>query len=501
MKTHVIQLNEFDDSISIPDKLGWSKAARILIIWPDAGKIQLSILDLLLILRKADALGSQMAIVSDEPRILEQCKYLGIQVFDSIPEAYKKPWRRSTRIKHRRLDENNLEDRSVFVNKSLTHSQQPQRKFPLPLRWVIFLCAIISLLFLVGFFVPSAEIKVKAIPQNRSIEIPAWASPENSNVSVSGGLPVQIIHVIVEDTLEGTSSGYSRIPGNFAQGELTFRNLTAEIVNIPVGTIVQTQQDQPVRFRTLDSLILPPGIDSAGEVEAVSLIGGVLGNVAANSINSVEGVIGGSVAVNNNEQFGGGTDIKSLSPSSSDLLSAQTSVKEKLSAKALQELIDLYEQENLLAKETFSLDKVLFEEMSPPIGTAGERYLYRLRCDYSIWMISLDDIRQLSLQSLQANLPTTFHIDENSLQTQIITQPILDSNGILQLGIMATAQIDPLLNSEELANTIINLDVPSAISKIEQTGDWLVSTAPTISPSFWKKLPYLSMRIKVALDG
>ncbi len=500
MKTHVIQLNEFDDLISINDKIGWSKAARVLVIWPNAGKIQLSILDLLLILRKADSLGSQMAVVSDEPRILEQCKYLGIQVFDSIPEAYKKPWRRSMRIKHRSLQDDRFKNKPENF-KQPVGSLNKTIKIPLPVRWGIFIISILSLLLLIGFFVPSADIQVKAVPQKKSVELNAWASPTNKKVSLAGGIPVQIFRVIEEDSVEGISSGYIRVSGNYAQGELTFRNLTTETVNVPAGTIVQTSGNDPVRFRTLNSLQLAAGIGSVGVVEARSTIAGVIGNVAANSINSIEGAVGGSVAVINDNQFSGGTDIKSLSPSSIDMEKVQSEVKRSLTEKALLEFEDLYAPENLLVKDTFSLDKILYEEISPPIGSAGERFRYQLRCEFSMWMISMDDLNQLALQTLQASMPSTYQVDENSIQIKLTTEPVLESNDILQLSILASAQIDPVLNSEQLANSIISLEVPKAISKIEENGEWQVITNPVINPSFWKKLPFLSMRIKVAQDG
>ncbi len=41
MKTHVIQLDSNDDFISIRDKTGWVKAPRILIVWPDIGRIKI----------------------------------------------------------------------------------------------------------------------------------------------------------------------------------------------------------------------------------------------------------------------------------------------------------------------------------------------------------------------------------------------------------------------------------------------------------------------------
>ena len=99
MKTHVIQLDSTDDYISIRDKIGWVKAPRILIVWPDSGRIKLLELEIQLISIKADNLGAQLAFVCDDPLVMQICSSLGIQVFTSIPEAQRRPWRRPKKLR------------------------------------------------------------------------------------------------------------------------------------------------------------------------------------------------------------------------------------------------------------------------------------------------------------------------------------------------------------------------------------------------------------------
>lgn len=39
MKTHVVQLERDDDVVSARDKMLWSKAPRILVVWPRRGRV------------------------------------------------------------------------------------------------------------------------------------------------------------------------------------------------------------------------------------------------------------------------------------------------------------------------------------------------------------------------------------------------------------------------------------------------------------------------------
>ena len=43
MKTAIVQLDAFDNVISIREKISWSKTQRILLVWPNKGKIKLDL--------------------------------------------------------------------------------------------------------------------------------------------------------------------------------------------------------------------------------------------------------------------------------------------------------------------------------------------------------------------------------------------------------------------------------------------------------------------------
>lgn len=91
MKTFVIQLEAIDDALSIRDKMGWSKAKRILLVWAVKGP-QLAPIDLRLIQRRSAQLGAQLAIVCRDEKIIASAQDSGIVIFSSVQKAQRGFW-------------------------------------------------------------------------------------------------------------------------------------------------------------------------------------------------------------------------------------------------------------------------------------------------------------------------------------------------------------------------------------------------------------------------
>jgi hypothetical protein len=99
MKTQVIQLERHDDVTSVKDKIAWSKASRVLLVWPKRGRVLYRPLDLLLLQRACQAEGAQFACVADDDDVLDHAKELGIPVFRSAKVAQRLAWRRQRQKK------------------------------------------------------------------------------------------------------------------------------------------------------------------------------------------------------------------------------------------------------------------------------------------------------------------------------------------------------------------------------------------------------------------
>ncbi len=500
MKTHVIQLNHFDDTISIKDKISWSKATRILVVWPDSGKIVLTRIDLMLILRQVDAQGAQLALVSDDQKLIELSKEIGIQVFESIPSAYKSPWRRSKRIKRRGFEE--IQPQKIDVrNHPFSNPAGKQFWNSRFLRVPLFILALFAIVCLFAFFVPAASIGVEPVSELKSIDLAVWANPDISTVNFSGALPARIVYVEVEDSYAGLSSGYVRIPGQNASGELTFRNLTNSQVQIPAGTIVRTAGESLIRFKTDALLALPEGINSVGQVSATSLGGGVSGNVPPFSINAIEGMIGGSVAVENTSPFSGGTDIKTLAPTENDYLEASGVLKKSLDNKALEIFRDEFPGIYMFVDETLTQESVIFEERFPTADSPGERFTLRMKYKYSIWTITNSDLIELVKLASNSIIEKGESIDPDSINIKNTSSPRFDEDLTLRWEISAKMVVKPEINATNLAERLAGLSVAEAEGLIQKDTSLTLTDNVTVYPAFWQRLPYLPFRIQVTING
>ncbi|HQL39913.1 MAG TPA: hypothetical protein PKV95_10590 [Anaerolineaceae bacterium] len=94
MKTQVIQLERYDDVISTRDKLGWSKAPRVVLVFPTRGRILQRKLDLILLIRYARLQAMQIALVTMDPVVRDHATEVGLPFFTSIRQAQRKAWRR-----------------------------------------------------------------------------------------------------------------------------------------------------------------------------------------------------------------------------------------------------------------------------------------------------------------------------------------------------------------------------------------------------------------------
>jgi hypothetical protein len=146
MKTHVIQLAAHDDYHSVRDQMTWAKSARILLVLPKKGNILESKLDLVMLERLANDLGSQIAIVTDDEIIIGNAEDLKIPVFETINEAQRQTWKTARKHKIYISGKNRLSQ--LLLNSGQFRTFESNGKQSSWLRVAIFGVGVISLLIL-----------------------------------------------------------------------------------------------------------------------------------------------------------------------------------------------------------------------------------------------------------------------------------------------------------------------------------------------------------------
>src|SRR5512133_3751040 len=174
MKTYIVQLEPHDDAISARDKISWSKARRVLLIWPRRGKILSRRVDLLLLQRHSQQLGAQIAIVTRSSDVKAHAENLGIAVFDSAVKAQASSWHRARKRKSPGL-ETAADGRAAWAERlaavrpvgsraqlreqrDVLHARQPENHW---LRLSAFGIGVLAFLILALCFVPGARVELK----------------------------------------------------------------------------------------------------------------------------------------------------------------------------------------------------------------------------------------------------------------------------------------------------------------------------------------------------
>ena len=156
MKTYVIQLSAHDDYHSVRDQMTWAKSARILLVLPKKGNILESRLDLVMLERQANDLGSQIALVTDDEIITGNADELNIPVFETIKEAQRQSWKTARKRKIYLSGKKRINSMSLISGQFRSIDLNGKQN-----SWVrvgIFGVGVISLLILLFFLFPSAEI-------------------------------------------------------------------------------------------------------------------------------------------------------------------------------------------------------------------------------------------------------------------------------------------------------------------------------------------------------
>jgi hypothetical protein len=496
MKTYIVQLDSHDDVISTRDKISWSKARRVLLVWPRHGRVLERRVDLLLLQRHSQQIGVQLAVVTRRDEVRQNARDLGIAVFTKPVQAQQAPWRRpnprrrSFRPENEQPpDPNSLRQRrEQFAGRPVINGW---------LRIAIFSMGVLSFLALALFFMPGARVELAPVRQAQTLSIAAWANPQISQPNPSGGMPAYALRVEVEGRDMAESSGLALVDDEVAAGSVHFTNLTDQPVLIPAATALLTLNRSAVRFLTTRAVELPAGPGQTAAVPVRAEVPGPNGNVDAGQIRAVEGAIGLRVSVDNLEAVQGGSARRSPAPSPQDYRALHQKLLKQLQLTALEELQARLQPGQRLLYETIRLVEETAEEREPAIGQPADRLQMTLRAEFEGWYVEERDMQFVAQAALDANLPPGFRPVDDSLRTHFSAEPVVDENGAARWMLDAERVLQADW-SRELAVMVIRGRSLEDASQILQAA-FSLSTAPqiTLFPKWWIRLPFLPFRIAV----
>jgi hypothetical protein len=332
MKTLVIQLEGFDDVISIKDKMAWQSCQRVLLVWPKRGRILSNELDLVLLQRNAQANGAELALVTHHPVIMDWALEKEIPLFASINAAERSAWNPS----HPPLQKNVFLAVYRHLKLKKLHSHLfffliKSSRGGVMVAMAVSLAALLAL-FLVIF--PSAEITFYPQVAIQENEMEFSASEKQTAINPAGGIPAFPVYIETSAELSRPSSGFATVAATKAQGIVTLTNLSGKELILPEGSFLITNDKEPGFFVLTRSATLPAGIGETIQADAQALLAGEIGNIEAESIVSLAGEAGAQVRVINEAPFSGGTSTQVPAPDEKDYQILKEQLLDQLATQA-----------------------------------------------------------------------------------------------------------------------------------------------------------------------
>lgn len=495
MKTFILRLETQDDVTSIRDKLGWAKAARILLAFPRRRPPVLSRLDIILIQRAASQMGGQLAFTTRHPDSIKLAKLLGIPVFTSIQSAQRMPWLTADR-KHR-LPVRRRSERANLVELRKGLLSEPDQPTPNLLRYTAFMLGALAFLTLVLLFVPAAVIEVPITVEVQTINMTVRPTVGSTSVLPGVQIPAAAVHTTVAGQLETVATGEMLVPDASARTTLLVTNQTDQSIPIPTGTVFMTSASSPVRFLTQARAELAAGYGQTIELQAQAELPGSFSNLPAASINAAEGPIGLLVKVTNTTPAEGGTDRPGRSASESDYNQLYDALITSLTETAVHNLEAVYGNELMIISESMKVDRIVEEQRQPAVNTPADRAKLSLVVDISGLAVSRTDLEAAAAPSMDAALPKGKSVEPGSYSFEGVNPPLILSDGRIVWDIQATRNVIQTTQFQNIPALVKGHQITDAQQIVQNHLGLNHPPAINLNPSWWPRLPLIPFRIEV----
>jgi len=523
MKTYILRLEPHDDLVSARDKMGWAKDSRILLVWPEKKSILNRRLDLILLQRHSRLLGSPLALVTRDSEVHYFAPRLGIPVFRTIAKAQGQRWRvprhfrRLGDTEHRQEkaeragaealpEHSDVLYRQPFESSAKLVSPRPESsltELKPPARLAFFVAGVLALLALAVCLAPSARVTLTPRTLVQDVLINAWSSPEIERVNIGGATPSRLVAVSVEGRDRLPASGAVRLPSQPAAGVVTFTNLTDQLVEIPKGSGVRglSTENAGIRFITTQAGQAPAGSGQTVDLPVQCAMPGPRGNLPAGALSAIEGMLGLQLSAVNPSPTRGGADQLLPIPTRADRLKLADQLRLALEKTALLEIQQQLNPGDLLIPGSLQLISTVDETYKPAENLPGDQLSLSQRLEFQARVVEASALQNLAQMVFDANLPTGYQAQEDTLQLEILTQPEIDASGVIRWRIHAVRRVAAQISASEAVQIALGLDPCQAVQRL--TVRLPLEQPPDIElqPAWWPRLPILPFRISVQSQG
>jgi hypothetical protein len=500
VKVQIVYLSSADDANSTRDMLGWVQATRVLLVWPDHGKILTDRLELVKIQRFAKQRNLQIGLLTFDSDVRQNAQELSFPIFDSLEDLPESKWE----IKTPKSIQDSEEALSRYTSPPV---QQLKERMPAwvenirsrNIRLPAALIFGISLLLLI-IIVPSAVIDLSPTGTGKFLPISVDLYSEADLESELGKIRVEKYRVDVVGSATISTSGWTRVPKSPAQGVAIFENHTEDPINIPSHTVLWTSGSIEQKFRTTTTAELLGGFGAKVEIAVEAITSGAEGNVPANSISAIEGPLGLLISVSNPRALKGGVDEIHPTATQSDLDDVEEQLLEELFLLASSEIGSNLQEKLVIVEDGIWLERVIDQEYNHKPGEIANELTMEMEVSVVMLVYHELDLERLILNEMSQDLPVGVEVIPTSLSYEVQTEPPGLTDGRWGLGIQAEVETYDTLDFRDVKTMIFGRTPESALRILRDTTPHLIGSKITLYPSWMPILPFWTERIQLHWD-
>lgn len=462
----------------------------MLLVWPERGGILARRLDLVLLQRQAQRQRSQLALVTQDPRVRDHADLLGIPVFESTDRLSEREWRRG-----RRRSRSPIRVREApSPAEGLVVPPRASLRVPAGLRRIVGAAALLSLFAAALAVLPSARVVLRpeAFPQRATYAFVLDSDPDGS--AASDSLAAQRLLSRLSGEMRLATTGEVSVPTTYAAGEVVFVNLTSGAQTIPSGQSVRPAERQDLFFVTQQTVHLGPFRGARATASIRASVPGEAGNVSARQINAVDGPVGLAVSVTNPSPTAGGTDQMRAAAAAADRAAVYARLEADLIAQAEAQWRDSLPEDSLLAPGTAAVARVVHEQYSSEIGSPADSHALFLDVEIGALAYRRAALEASVVAALDQAIPDGLQPIPGSLQLEVLAP---GSGGRLQ--VRAVRQVFRPPDRTALSRDLAAMPVADARRLLEAAG---LAASPVIllHPPWFPTLPWSAVRIDVVWE-
>ncbi len=516
----IIYLEADDDIPIIRDKLEWAQADRVLLVIPGQHRVLRSLVNLKLLSRHARNQSIKLALVTNDPRVVELSYEADLTTFGSVERAQRSHWlsedAKDGQIPSARRLVTETEDEPIAIpdlpERPLKNVRRPRRLpyfrprpnevLPRPLLalgfLILLLMAGVTMAVALALIYPEGRIQLTPATQTIEADLVVRANPEVDQIDYTTlDIPARLVQVEIRQVGGMPPATTENLPADRAQGTVTFVNRTDLQITIPASTTLATSSGTNVRFLTVQTATVPAAFNATAQTGVIAVDPGPSGNVAAGQINRIpDPVLSRQVTVINEAPATGGSLAPAGVVTRADKDRLQAIVLQQIQQEGYSQLLEGLAEQEFIPPESLiviPLDAVYTPSLD---GEVTAELKLEMRAVLRGTAIGGQNANQLALAALQTKVPPGYFLDPRSLQFIADRVVGVEERAVsfqMRASGVAVAQID----SRQVASDVRGLRVEEALSLLRQQLPLAAEPLVVVEPDWLGRLPWFPFRIVV----